>query len=74
MILEAVHGFCGEEIAQAVEFVEEPRMANPQPNTPPKRTAIRRPLPLSDLPLDAVADSELREQRTHFNFAFPWLV
>ena len=65
MILEAVHRFCGEEIAQAVEIVEEPRMANPQHHTPLKRKTTRRPLSPADLPddchLEAITDLELRE-------------
>ena len=68
-MLEAVHRFCGEEIARTIEFVEEPRMAAPRPNTPRKRAASPRPPAPPDLPddlpdeghLEAIADPELRE-------------
>ena len=69
MMLEAVHRFCGEEVARTIEFVEEPRMAAPRPNTPRRRTATPRPLAPPALPGDlpdegplaAIADPELRE-------------
>ena len=65
MMLEAVHRFCGEEIARTIEFVEEPRMVTPRANTPQKRTVAPRPLAPPDLPddchLEAIADPELRE-------------
>jgi hypothetical protein len=57
LILEAVHRFCGDDVARTVEFVESPRALPPAPN---KKQAVR-PLPPSDLPLDAIADPELRQ-------------
>ena len=57
MILEAVHRFCGEDVGRAIEFVESPRPVPPSP----KKKAVPRPLPPSDLPLDAIADPELRQ-------------
>jgi len=56
LILEAVHRFCGDDVGRAIEFVESPRALPPAPNKKP----AARPLPPPDLPLDAIADPELR--------------
>lgn len=61
MILEAVCRFCGEEIAQAIEWVEEPGKMSPPHDLPPKRKTTRIPLAPADLPLEAIPDPELRE-------------
>jgi predicted nucleic acid-binding Zn ribbon protein len=57
MILERVHRFCGEDVGRAIEFVESPRLVPPSQ----KKSPAPRPLPPSDLPLDAIADPDLRQ-------------
>ncbi|MGH9786607.1 MAG: DciA family protein [Terriglobia bacterium] len=57
MILEAVHRVCGDEVGRSIEFVESPRPVPPLP----KEKAAPRPLPPADLPLDAIADPQLRQ-------------
>ena len=56
MILDAVHRICGDEVGRAIEFVETPRPIA----SPPKKRIAARPLPAADVPLDAIADPELR--------------
>jgi predicted nucleic acid-binding Zn ribbon protein len=57
MILERVHRFCGEDVGRAIEFVESPRPVPPSQ----KKSPAARPLPPVDLPLDAIADPQLRQ-------------
>ena len=57
LILAAVHRYCGEEVGRAIEFVES---AFPAALPLPKRVPAP-PLPPADLPLDAIADPDLRQ-------------
>ena len=57
MILEAVHRVCGDEVGRSVEFVESPQPVPPSP----REKAAPSPLPPADLPLDAIADPQLRQ-------------
>ena len=56
IILDAVHRMCGKEVGRAIEFVEDPSLANPSPR---KQEFAIQGSPV-ELPLDEIPDPELR--------------